>query len=90
MLEAVKLKRMGVRAGYPDIFLPVRRSGLSGLFVEMKRESLRPKTERGKGGLSDDQAWWLRELWKQGFQASIAWGFDEAREIIEGYLGGQS
>ena len=89
MLEAVKLKRMGVRAGYPDIFLPVRRAGISGLFIELKRESLRPKTKRGKGGVSDDQRWWMRELWKQGFQASIAWGFDEARTIIEQYLGGK-
>ena len=88
-LEAMKLKRLGVRPGVPDLFLPVPRHGLSGLWIEMKREALRPKTPKGRGGVSDEQGWWLRELWKRGYQASVAWGFDEAREIIEGYLGRQ-
>jgi hypothetical protein len=52
----------------------------------MKREALRPKTPKGRGGVSPDQAWWLKELWKRGYQASVAWGFEEAREIIERYL----
>ena len=86
MLEAVKLKRLGVRPGVPDLFLPVPRHGLSGLWIEMKREALRPKTPKGRGGVSPDQAWWLKELWKRGYQASVAWGFEEAREIIERYL----
>ena len=89
-LEAVKLKRLGVRPGVPDLFLPVPRHGLSGLWIEMKREALRPKTPKGRGGVSPDQAWWLKELWKRGYQASVAWGFEEAREIIERYLGRQS
>ena len=88
-LEAMKLKRLGVRPGVPDLFLPVPRHGLSGLWIEMKREALRPKTPKGRGGVSDEQGWWLRELWKRGYQASVAWGFEEAREIIEGYLGRQ-
>ena len=85
-LEAVKLKRLGVRPGVPDLFLPVPRHGLSGLWIEMKREALRPKTPKGRGGVSDEQGWWLKELWKRGYQASVAWGFEEAREIIERYL----
>ena len=88
-LEAVKLKRMGVRRGYPDIFLPVRRAGLSGLYIELKAESRRPKTKRGKGGVSDEQAWWLSELWKQGYSTHVCWGFEEARKTIEEYLGKQ-
>ncbi len=86
LLEAVKLKRMGIKPGVPDILLPVPRRGLSGLWIEMKRESLRPKTAKGKGGVSEDQTWWLKELWRHGYQASVAWGFEEARTIIERYL----
>lgn len=89
LLEAVKLKRMGVRAGFPDILLPVRRGPFSGLAIELKRESLRPKTKKGRGGLSSDQAWWLTELWKQGYSTHVCWGFDEARKAIESYLGGE-
>ena len=89
MLEAIKFKKMGLRKGVPDILLAVPRGGLHGLFIELKRPSLRPKTAKGKGGVSEDQAWWLSELWKRGYQASIAWGFEEARGIIEQYLGGK-
>ena len=85
-LEAMKLKRLGVRPGVPDLFLPVPRHGLSGLWIAMKREALRPNTPKGRGGVSDEQGWWLTELWKRGYQASVAWGFEEAREIIERYL----
>ena len=92
MLEAVKLKRMGVRKGYPDIFMPVARGGFHGLYIELKADSLRPKTTRGKGGVSDEQAWWLAELRKQGFSTHVCWGFDEARKTIEEYvkMGGSS
>lgn len=37
-LEAVKLKRMGVLAGVPDIELNVSRGGYHGLFIEMMEE----------------------------------------------------
>ena len=34
--EAVKLKQMGVRAGVPDLHLPVPKGVYSGLYIEMK------------------------------------------------------
>lgn len=33
---AMKLKREGVRAGVPDLFLPVSKIGYHGLFIEFK------------------------------------------------------
>lgn len=36
-LEAIHLKQQGVRAGVPDLCLPVARDGCHGLYVEMKR-----------------------------------------------------
>ena len=35
--EAGRFRAMGVRAGVPDLCLPVPRGGKHGLFVEMKR-----------------------------------------------------
>ena len=34
--EAARMKRQGVKAGVPDLMLPVARGGYHGLFLEMK------------------------------------------------------
>ena len=36
--EAGRLKAEGVKAGVPDLCLPVARGGFHGLYVELKRE----------------------------------------------------
>ena len=36
--EAANLKRQGVRAGVPDLFLPVARGGYHGPYIELKFE----------------------------------------------------
>lgn len=75
------LKKCGcLRSGWPDIQLPIPRSGYHGLFIELKRS---------KGGrLSDDQRWYLRELSKHGNLAVIAKGENAAKKIILDYLAG--
>ena len=35
-LEASNLKKQGVKAGVPDLFLPVGRGSYHGLFIELK------------------------------------------------------
>lgn len=76
---AEKLKREGVRPGFPDIFLPVPRRGHHGLMVELKRV---------KGGvLSPEQRTWLKNLNEQGYLAVVAKGYEEARSTILDYLG---
>lgn len=76
---AEKLKKEGVRPGFPDIFLPVPRKGHHGLLVELKRV---------KGGsLSKEQRAWLENLNGQGYLAVVAKGYEEAKTIILDYLG---
>lgn len=77
-VEAANLKRQGVKAGVPDIFLPVARGGFHGLFVEMKAEG---------GRLSEKQEEWLADLHAQGYAVKVAYGWEEARKAIEAYLG---
>ena len=73
------LKAQGVRPGVPDLFLPYpNRQGFHGLFIEMK---VRPNTT------SLAQAEYLRWLNSVGYLALLANGWDEARGIIERYLG---
>ncbi|MBQ6519105.1 MAG: VRR-NUC domain-containing protein, partial [Anaerolineaceae bacterium] len=68
--QAVKFKREGLKAGVPDLCLPVARQGYHALYIEMKR------TEGGR--LSDAQKWWLENLQKQGNKAVVCKGFEEA------------
>lgn len=80
--EAARLKMQGVRAGVPDVCLPVARGGYHGLYIELKRQ---------RGGIvSDVQKQWLEALRKAGYCAEICRGWDEAREVIETYMKGKA
>ncbi len=75
---ASKLKRMGVKKGVPDLFLPVPRGGFHGLWVEMKRK---------KGGrVSDEQKAWIEDLEGQMYRCVVAHGCEEACDAIFKYL----
>lgn len=77
--EAGRFKMEGVKAGVPDIFLPVPRGKYHGLFIEMKRL-------RG-GKVSKEQGEWIESLHRQGYAAEVCHGWQEAAELICGYLG---
>ncbi len=75
---AVTLKRTGLKAGVPDICLPVPRGNFHGMYIEMKRK---------KGGrVSEEQTEWLDALSKQGYYCIVAKGWEIAREKIKAYL----
>lgn len=78
--EAARFKRMGVKAGVPDLFLPVARGKYHGLFIELKAP---------KGKVTDYQQKWLQELAESGYAACVCFGFDEARRDIVKYLDGE-
>lgn len=77
--EAARMKAAGVKAGVPDLFLPVARNGCHGLYIELKRQ---------KGGrVSPDQVAWMEALQKQGYCCALARGWKMAAEVICDYLG---
>ena len=78
--EASKLRRLGVRAGVPDLLLPVAVAPYHGLWIEMKR--------RKGGQVSADQHGWMDALRAEGYAVAVARGADEAIEVIIAYLGG--
>ena len=77
-IEARHLKEQGVKAGVPDLFLPVARGGYHGLFIELKRK-------RG-GKVSDEQASWIVQLNQKGYLAVVCAGWEEAARMILKYL----
>ena len=76
---AVRMKAEGVKAGVPDLCLPVPAGIYHGLFIEMK------KRDRSNG-LSKEQRNWISMLRSQGYRAEVAYGADDAIRMIEEYL----
>lgn len=74
---AVALKRQGVKAGVPDICLPVARNGFHGLYIELKA---------GKNTATQNQKRWLNFLNSQGYKAVICYGWQQAKDEIVNYL----
>lgn len=80
-IEAAKLKRMGVKAGVPDIELPVAKGGYTGLHIELKR------MEGGRVSLLQKE--WIEGLSELGRLAAVCKGAREAIPLIEKYLRGE-
>ena len=76
--EAVKFKKTGVKAGVPDLHLPIPKGKYHGLYIEMKR--------RQNGRLSPEQRKWLRGLTEQGYYCAMCKGSDEAIKVILNYI----
>ena len=75
--EAANLKRQGVRAGVPDLCIPLARGQYHGLYIEMKSKH---------GRLSANQLDWLVRLSENGYMAEVCYGASEAIACISYYL----
>lgn len=76
-VQASILKKMGVKKGVLDLFLPVPSWKYHGLFIELKTES---------GRVSDDQLWWIEHLKANGYACSVSYGWKQASEVLRWYL----
>ena len=98
MGQAAKQKRLqGGRRAWPDMFIAKQRTLASdgdkyyyaGLFIELKKDGVRLQKKNGDGANDHikEQAEVLDELCKNGYAATFAIGFYEAKKIIDEYLG---
>lgn len=85
-IRGAKLKAEGVKEGIPDVFLPVARGYWHGLYIEMKKPSLRPKRVGSAGGLSEKQMEFRDFAHKQGYGWVCCYDWEEAWKIIVDYL----
>ena len=85
-MRGARAKMAGVKEGVADLFLPVARHGVHGLFVEMKKLSLRPKRKGGKGGMSDAQIDFRAQVTADGFGYVVCYGWAEAAAVLRQYL----
>lgn len=89
-IRGAQAKAEGVKAGVPDIMLPVPRGNnlphpyaYNGLFIELKRPGA-PKVRAGKE--SKVQTDWIAELRAQGYRAKVCIGWEAAAQVIEDYM----
>lgn len=75
---AVKAKKQGVKAGVHDIFAPIRRGELPGLYVEMKA---------GKNKMTPEQEAFAKHLDEQGYQREVCYSWTAAARVIVDYVG---
>jgi hypothetical protein len=69
---------LGMKAGVPDLILPVPRGTYIGLAMEMKRV--------GGRGPSELQEMWLDGLASMGWRTQTCWGANEAIDLITSYM----
>lgn len=79
-MVAIKLKAQGVRAGVPDLVLPMARGGYFGLYIEFK--AMPPFDAE----VSPSQHAYIQALNEQGYLAVVCRGHIDALEAIRAYL----
>ena len=73
-----RLKKEGLRKGFPDISLCAPHGRYAGLYIELKRI---------KGSkISKEQKEWIIKLNKHQYAAVFCYGWEEAWKIIKAYL----
>jgi len=77
ILEAVNLKKQGVKAGVPDLFIPIPNNEFHGLFIEMKY---------GKNKPTEAQKEWLAYLNSVKYKSIVCYSTNEAINTINDYL----
>lgn len=77
---AAKLKAQGVKAGVPDLVLPMARGGFFGLYIEFKAAA------PNDAAVSASQHGFIQALNGQGYLAVVCRGHFDAMEALRAYL----
>jgi hypothetical protein len=90
MHQAVQLKSLRNKRGYPDLMIYEPRGIYHGLFIELKKEGERLYKKNGQPASPhiEEQIGCLLELRMRNYKAEFAVGFEMAKEFIDNYLRG--
>ena len=77
-IEAARMQASGVKAGVPDLCIPVPSGEYHSLYIEMKY---------GRNKTSPMQDEWIERLRKLGHKVCVCYGANEAIDEIEKYFG---
>lgn len=95
-IRGARAKQAGMQSGVADVFIPIPRHGVFGLYIELKIDPTHPENQRtGKGGqaiapkrgtVSDEQEAFGRQVREDGYGWAVAEGWQAAVAIIIQYL----
>ena len=77
-LEAIKLKKEGVKPGVTDVSWPVARGGVLGLAIEFKYGDANP---------SKEQRARIDKMQQEGWCVAVCWSWAAAARLLTGYAG---
>lgn len=77
MATAARLKKMGVRPGVPDLWLPWWDGLYCGVVIEMKRQPNKPSAE---------QLEWLEHLRQNRWRCEVCYSAQAAIDVLREYL----
>ncbi len=80
LIEARNLVLQGVKKGVPDLFLAYPSEPYHGLFIELKRR------EKKIANITKEQKQWIARLNAVHYLAVVAYGWEEAWDVIHNYL----
>lgn len=78
-MHGAMLKRMGVKAGVPDLFFFIPANGYHGLWIELKKTN---------GQISKEQRIFLHDAKSMGYSAKVCYGAKDAAIAIKEYFDG--
>ena len=88
---AVRNKRLNKITSYPDLFIAKPAGQYSGLFIELKAESIFNKNGSIKKSKHlDEQRMMLNRLMNEGYRCVFGCGFEATKNIIDEYFKGAS
>lgn len=79
IIQATKMRRMGLKRGVPDIVIPYPRGPYHGLYIELKRS-------KHPAPVTDEQKWYAEGLAGVGYRVALCIGADEAIKTIAEYV----
>lgn len=77
LIVGARQKAAGCKKGVADIFLPVARKNVHGLFIEMKKLDGKPSKEQIEFG---------KKVIERGYGFSVCYGWEDAKNLLEWYL----
>ena len=85
-IHGAAAKAEGVRKGVADIFLPYAVGNWHGLYIEMKKLSVKPKRETSAGGLTSTQIAFAKYARDNGYGWAVCYGWKHAVTVIKQYV----